>query len=124
MHYDLLVRIKNAERAGKDSLTANFSKVDFAVAKILVENGYIKDVQKKTLGRKNFLEIKLMKGGDAINGFKIVSKPGRRIYIGAEDIHTIRQGYGLAVIPTTQGVMNNKDARKKKIGGEYLFEVW
>jgi len=124
MHYDLLVRIKNAERAGKDSLTANFSKVDFAVAKILAESGYIKDVQKKTLGRKSILEIKLMRGGDAISGFRIISKPGRRIYIGAEDIHTIRQGYGLAVISTSQGVMNNKDVRKKKIGGEYLFEVW
>ena len=59
MYYDLLIRIKNAEIAEKDSLTATFSKLNHAVAKILAETGYIKDVQKKSVGKKNFLEIKL-----------------------------------------------------------------
>lgn len=124
MHYDLVVRIKNAENSEKNSLIANFSKVDFAIAKILVEAGYIKDVQKKTVGRKNFLEIKLAREGKTINGFKIISKPGRRMYVGSEDIKTVRQGYGISVISTSKGVMNNKEARKQKVGGEYLFEIW
>ena len=124
MHYDLVVRIKNAENSEKNSLIANFSKVDFAIAKILAEAGYIKDVQKKTVGKKNFLEIKLARGGKMINGFKIISKPGRRMYVGSEDIRTVRQGYGISVISTSKGVMNNKEARKQKVGGEYLFEIW
>lgn len=124
MHYDLLVRIKNAESAEKDSLTANFSKLDLAISKVLLEGGYIKDVQKKSVGRKDFLEIKLLRGGKAINGFKIISKPGRRMYVGSEEIRSVRQGYGLAVISTSRGVMSNKEAHKKKVGGEYLFEIW
>ena len=124
MHYDLVVRIKNAENSEKDSIIANFSKVDFAIAKLLVEAGYIKDVQKRTVGKKNFLEIKLSRGGKAISGFKILSKPGRRIYVASKDIRTIRQGYGMSVISTSKGVMNNKEARKQKIGGEHLFEIW
>ena len=121
MHYDLITRIKNAESAEKDSLIAIFSKVDFAIAKILAEAGYIKDVQKKSMGRKSFLEIKLARGGKAISGVKIISKPGRRMYIGSGDIRAVRQGYGLSIISTSRGVMNNKDAKKQKVGGEYLF---
>ncbi len=124
MHADLVVRIKNAENSEKDSLTATFSKVDFAIAKILAEAGYIKDVQKKTVGKKNFLEIKLSRGGRAIQGFRIISKPGRRMYVASEDIRAVRQGYGMSVISTSKGVMNNKEARKQKIGGEHLFEIW
>ncbi len=124
MYYDLLIRIKNAEVAEKDSLVAGFSGLDLAVAKILAEGGYIKDVQKKTVGKKSFLEIKLAKGGHAINGIKIISKPGRRMYVGAEEIRAIRQGYGMAVISTSKGVMNGKTARKQKVGGEYLFDIW
>ena len=124
MHYDLITRIKNAENSEKDSLTANFSKIDLAIAKILMETGYIKDVQKKTVGRKNYLDIKLARGGKTIHGFKIISKPGRRMYVGVNDIRTIRQGYGLSVISTSKGVMSNKEARKQKVGGEYLFEIW
>ncbi len=124
MHYDLVVRIKNAENSEKDSLVAHFSKVDFAIAKVLVEAGYINDVQKKTVGKKNFLEIKLARGGRAISGFKIISKPGRRMYIGSEDIRRVRQGYGMSVISTSKGVMSNKEARKQKVGGEHLFEIW
>src|SRR3989344_9135591 len=119
MHYDLVVRIKNAENSEKDSLVASFSKVDFAIAKILAEAGYIKDVQKKTVGKKNFLEIKLSRGGRARNGIKILSKPGRRIYVASDDIRTVRQGYGMSVVSASQGVMSNKEARKQKVGGEH-----
>ena len=124
MHCDLIVRIKNADNSGKDSLIAPFSKADFAIAKILAQTWYIRDVQKKTMGKKYFLEIKLARGGKAIDGLKIVSKPGRRIYAGFNDIRAVRQGYGIGIISTSRGIMSDKEARKQKVGGEYLFEVW
>jgi small subunit ribosomal protein S8 len=126
MYYDLLTKIKNAEQAKKEGLTTPFSKMDFAVAKILAQAGYISDVQKKTTGRVDSLEIKLPKGKDAriISGVKIISKPSRRIYIKSQNLKLVKQGYGIAVISTSSGVMNNKDARKAKVGGEYLFEIW
>ena len=124
MHYDLIVRIKNAEKSEKDSLIAPFSKVNLAIAKILAQTGYIRDAQKKIVGKKSFLEIKLARGGKTISGLKIVSKPGRRMYSGADEIRSVRHGYGIAVISTSKGVMSDKEARKQKVGGEYLFEIW
>ncbi len=126
MHYDLLAKIQNAERAKKESTTTRFSKFDFAVAKILKEEGYVGEVLKKTIGKLEYLEIKMPKGKKAreINGFKIISKPSRHLYVGAQNLKSVRQGYGTAVVSTSKGVMSGKDARKNNVGGEYLFEIW
>ncbi len=126
MHYDLLVKIKNADHGEKDSFTTSFSKLDFSVAKILAEAGYIKDVQKKTAGRKSFIEIKLARGRKkpVINGLKIISKPSRRIYVGKREIKAVKQGYGLGVISTPNGILSNTEAKKQGVGGEYLFQIW
>ncbi len=126
MYHDLLTKIKNAEHAKKEGLTVPFSKFDFAVAKILVQAGYLGDAQKKTAGRHENIEIKLPRGknGRVITGFKIVSKPSRRIYVKSQNLRLVKQGYGIAVISTSSGVMTNKEARKAKVGGEYLLEIW
>ena len=126
MYYDLLAKIKNAEMAKKKKLTAPFSKFDLAVAKVLVKAGYLNDVQKKSSNRQSFLEIKLVdaKKRPVINGFKIISKPSRRIYIDYRRLSPVKQGYGLAVVSTPQGVLSGQEAKKKKVGGEYLFQVW
>jgi small subunit ribosomal protein S8 len=126
MHYNLLVRIRNAEGAQKEKLTVPFSGFDFAVAKVLAEEGYIKDAEKKNVGRRNFIEIKLARGrkGPAISGFKILSKPSRHIYLDYRNLKPVRQGYGVGVISTPKGIMSNKTAKKNKVGGEYLFEIW
>lgn len=126
MYYDLLAKIKNAEMAKKEKLTTPFSKFDLAVAKVLVKAGYLNDVQKKSSNRQNFLEIKLAgaKKKPAINGFKIISKPSRRIYVDHRRLRQVKQGYGLAVVSTPQGVLSGQEAKKKKVGGEYLFQVW
>ena len=126
MYYDLLPKIKNAEQAGKAHILTPFSKMDFDVAKILLAAKYIGDVQKKTVGNKNYLEIALAgksKKG-MIAGFKIVSKPSRHIYLDLKKIRPVKQGYGIAVISTSKGVMSDKDVRRNKVGGEYLFEIW
>ena len=126
MYYDLLARIKNAAMAGKSSLLAPFSRVDFEVAKVLAKENYLKDVQKKVINRKNFIELKLAYAHDraVIQGFKVMSKPGRRFYSRYQDLKSVRNGYGLGVLSTSRGIMDNKEAKKNRVGGEYLFEIW
>lgn len=126
MYYDLLVKIKNADRARKKIVKTPYSQMDFSVAKILVDSGYLKSVKKKTVERKSFLEIELTgkPGSYALDGFKILSKPGRRLYISYRNLRSVRQGYGLGILSTPQGIMTNVEARKQKVGGEYLFQIW
>ncbi len=125
MYYDLLAKIQNAERAGKNEFTTSFSKMDFAIARVLVEAKYLVDAQKQNVGQKQYLEIKLPKGSKhAITGFRIMSKPSRRLYIDCKSIYSVRNGYGMSVISTPKGIMSNRNAKKNKVGGEYLFQIW
>lgn len=126
MYYDLLTRIKNAARAGKQTIVAPFSKFDFAIAKVLAAEGYLASADKKVIGKKNFLELVLNYKDDspAFSDFRLLSKPSRHLYSGYRDLKPVRQQYGVAVISTPKGVMTNRAARKEKVGGEYLFEIW
>ena len=126
MYYDLLARIKNAEMAKRGLITSPFSNMDFEIAKILVQSGFIRDAQKKTVHKRDFLEIKIAykDQAPAIKDFRIFSKPSRKIYFGYRDIKPVRNGYGLAILSTPKGIMSNIEARKNKVGGEYLFQVW
>jgi len=123
---DLLVRIKNAQASGHELVEAPFSKVKFAISKILEREGIIGAVEKKGVKNKEKIEITLKydQGVGAIGEIKRVSKPGQRIYTSSEKIRSVKQGYGLSIISTSQGLMTDKEARKKKIGGEILFQIW
>lgn len=123
---DLLIRIKNAQGAGRETVEAPFSRVKFAIAKIMEAEGFIKSVEKKGAKNKEKLEIalKFNQGVGAIADLKRVSSPGQRAYAPAAKLKPIKQGYGLAIISTSQGIMSDKDARKKKIGGEVLCYIW
>jgi len=126
MYHTLLTRIKNAQRARQESFQMPFSNFDFELAKVLAENGYLAAASKKTLGKKNFLEVKIKYDDDrpAISDFRIMSKPSRRLYSGYKELKSVRQGYGIAILSTPAGVMTGKKARREKVGGEYLFEIW
>lgn len=126
MYYDLLARIKNGLLARKESVFMPHSNFDFAVAKVLESAGYVKSVEKKVFGKKTNIEVKLKyeDGKPAMTDFKIMSKPSRRLYEGRDELRPVKQNYGIAVLSTSAGVMSNKEARKKNVGGEYLFEVW
>lgn len=124
MYYDILAQIKNAVRAQKERLTVPFSKMDFAVLKALEGAGYVKSAEKEAAGRRNVIVVKLGKQKNAPSDFKIVSKPSRHFYIDYRTIHPVKQGHGIAVISTSKGIMTDKQARKNKVGGEYLFEIW
>ncbi len=124
MYYRLLPEIKNALRAGKEKMTVPFSRMDLAVLEVLRANGYVKSAEKEMAGRKSVITIRLddKKKGDI--DFKLLSKPSRRFYSDYRSLHSVRQGYGLGVLSTPSGIMSAADAKKKKVGGEYLFQIW
>ena len=97
------------------------SNTDLTIAEILAKNKYLAAVAKKGRTPKRYIEIKLNGG---LTDFKLISKPSRRLYFGYKDLRPVKQGYGLGVISTPKGIMTTREARKEKVGGEYLFEVW
>ncbi len=126
MYYRLLSQLKNAALAKKDSLNLPFSTMDHSVAKLLVQAGYLRDVQKKIVEGKERLEMKVAYQNHLpiFSDFKIVSKPSRRIYQGYRQLQPVRHHFGIGILSTPEGLMTNKEARKKKVGGEYLFQIW
>ena len=126
MYYDLLAKIKNAGRARKEFIQTSYSNMDLAVAKILATRGYLKSAHKKEVGKKQFLEVKVAyKGKEPVfTDFRLASKPGRRIYKNYQELKPIKQGFGISILSTSKGVMTNSEARKQKVGGEYLCEIW
>lgn len=126
MLHDFLIRVKNATRAGKEAVHAPYSRFDFEVAKFLAREGFVASAEKRVIGKKSMIEVRLRyeNGKSAISDFKIISKPSRRLYAGYREMKSVRQGYGTGVISTPAGVLSDKEVRKKKVGGEYLFEVW
>ena len=125
MHYTILPELKNAVRAKKDKVIFPYSKMDLAVLKKLAENGYVKSAEREAAGRKSIIVVKLSRGTvSPLNDFKITSKPSRHIYTDYRTLGAVRQGHGLAMLSTSQGIMTGREAKKNKIGGEYLFEIW
>lgn len=122
----MLIRIKNAQMAKHESALIPFSKLKFEIAKILKKDGWISDFSKKGRKMKKYLEVNLLytDGDSKIGDIKRISKPSRRIYISASDIKAVRQGFGSAIISTPLGLLTDKEARAKKVGGEVLCEIW
>jgi small subunit ribosomal protein S8 len=125
MYYDLLAQMKNGIRARKEKITVPFSKMDHAVLKSLVDAGYLKSAEKEAVGRKNVIVVRFGgKNKNGISDFKIVSKPSRHFYADYRSLRPVKSGYGTAVLSTSKGIMTDREARKAKLGGEYLFEIW
>lgn len=123
MYYRLLPEIKNALGARKNTMTVPYSNMDFAVLNALVGAGYLKSIEKETIGKKNFIVIKLAKKG-VVSDFKLISKPSRHFYTDYRSLRRVMSGHGVGVLSTSKGIMTDRDARKQKLGGEYLFEIW
>ena len=127
MYTDLLTKIKNAQKARKETIKVPYSNFDFTVAELLMKNNYLEGAVKKGRMPKRVLEIKLKydkNGGGVINGINIISKPSRRLYAGYKEFRPIKQGYGLAIVSTSKGTMTTKEAKKQRLGGQLLFEIW
>lgn len=123
---DIIIRIKNANAAGKESVSIPHSKAKEAVAKILEKEGYVASVTKKGKKFDATLEIGLISDeyGPRVKGVERVSKLSKRVYAGAKDIRPVKQGHGILVITTPKGLKTDAEARKEGIGGELLFKVW
>jgi small subunit ribosomal protein S8 len=126
---DMLTRIRNANTAMHDTVKMPTSKLKESLADILESEGYIGgfDVTPSTTGPGSVLEIKLKYAPDrtrTIGGLRRVSKPGLRIYAQADRIPRVLGGMGVAVVSTSQGLMTDREARKRRVGGEVLCYVW
>ncbi len=124
---DLITRISNAGAVSHAVVSMPFSNFKFAIAEKLKEAGYVKSIEKKGKKVKKTLDITLKydsEGVHVIKGVKRVSKPGRRMYKGAAEINPVRYGFGALILSTPKGIKTDKEARKEKIGGETLFEIW
>jgi small subunit ribosomal protein S8 len=123
---DMLTRVRNGLLAKKRSVLIPSSKLKFKIANILHKEKYVESVNEiEVVGKKN-IEIKLLykkDGSPVISTIKRISKPGLRVYVGKDDLPTILQGYGIAIISTPHGVMTNKEARKLGVGGEIICEI-
>lgn len=123
---DMLTRIRNAQRSNKADVVMPASKLKLAVAKVLYKEKYVNDVSVFSEGSKNFLKIKLKYNDNqpAIQEINRISKQGQRIYVGNKSIPTIKNGFGIAIISTSKGVLTNDQARKEGVGGEIICEIW
>jgi small subunit ribosomal protein S8 len=123
---DFLTRIRNAGRARHNEVLVPFSKMKWEICQILKDQGYIEDFEKLDDNVQGTIRIKLKyyNRQPVIRDIKRVSKPGRRIYVGAKEIPRVRNGLGIAVVSTSRGIMTDKMARKLNIGGELLFTIW
>lgn len=124
---DLIIRLKNAGAVGKASVSIPFSNFKYAIAEKLKDAGYITNVEKKGKKVKKTLDVALKynaQGEHVIGGVKRISKPGRRLYKAVHEIMKVRYGKGSLILSTPAGVKTDKEARKEKVGGEALFEIW
>jgi len=123
---DMLTRIRNAVADKKPEVILPFSKLKFNVAKILEAENYVGKVEKITNGKFDELKIELKynERGPVIRHIKRLSTPGQRIYSAGKELPHILNGYGVAIISTSKGIMTNKEAKRQNIGGELMCEIW
>ncbi len=126
MYTDIITKIKNAQLIKTKSVKSRYSKMDERIIEILVKNNYLSGVDKKGKGVNKILDIELKYHDEkgAINGVKFISKPSRKIYLGYKDIKPVKRGYGLLLISTPKGIITGQEARKIKVGGQALFQIW
>lgn len=123
---DFLTRIRNAASAGHRMVDVPASKMKAGLAAILKEQGYITDYERVDDGPQGVIRMRLryVDGTPAMLGLRRVSRPGLRRYAKVDDLPRVRNGLGIAVISTSHGLMTDKEARRKKVGGEVLCYVW
>lgn len=123
---DMLNYIRNAQAVAKTEVVLPFSNLKNEVAGMLMQAGFLVDVKKMAKGKAKLLRLGLKydNGVPAIAGSRRVSKPGQRIYMGADEIKKVRGGFGVSIISTSKGLMTGSQAKKARLGGEVLLEIW
>ena len=123
---DMITRIRNANSARHDTVDVPASNMKKSIAQILLDEGYIKSYQIVDDGTQGVIHITLKYNGKdkVITGLRRVSKPGLRVYVGADELPRVLRGLGIAIVSTSKGVMTDKAARAAHVGGEVLAFVW
>ena len=127
---NMLNRIKNAQAVYAERVLVPFSNMNLRIAQLLNTQGYLASVERRTkkVGQSEHeyldLELKYDEREGAISGVKVVSKPSRRMYVKTSELKPVRSGRGIAVLSTPKGILSSVQARKEKVGGELLFEIW
>lgn len=128
---DLLTRIRNAQLSRHDTVRVPASRIKETILEILKQEGFIASFERIPQKPQDELEVQLKymsgRGGErqgAIEGLRRESTPGRRVYVGADDIPKVRQGLGVAIVSTSKGILADHHARKERVGGELLLTVW
>lgn len=123
---DMLTRIRNGQRARKDSVLSPASKLRTRVLDVLQREGYIRGYSEEQMGPAAGIriELKYFEGQPAIKHVARVSKPGRRVYSGSQELPRVRNGLGITIVSTPKGVLSDAEAREQNVGGEVLAEVF
>ena len=128
---DMLTRVRNAQLAGHREVLMPFSKMKMVLAQILEKENFVQLVKRVKQDAHEAISIVLRydvvsntQRTPAITGIERVSKVGQRVYVGKDEIERVKNGYGIAIISTSKGVMTGKEARKQGLGGEYICRVW
>jgi small subunit ribosomal protein S8 len=123
---DLLTRIRNAVMVGKNEITVPSSKIKVVVAKQLKKAGYVTAVKVEAGKPRDILVVTINNPGEntTINEIKRLSKPGRRVYVSADDIPKVKSGRGIVLVSTSKGVITGSEAKKQRLGGELLLQVF
>ena len=124
---DMLTRIRNAVKAKFNSVDIPGSKLKVEIAKILKDEGYIRNYKFLKDGKQGVLRVYLKYGdgqADVVYGLKRISKPSRRVYVKSKDVKPVLNGLGISILSTSKGVMSDKNARKQNVGGEILCNIW
>jgi small subunit ribosomal protein S8 len=124
---DLLTRVRNAQRMGHSSVTLPASKLKLRISEVLLGEGFFEAVEHLGSEPQGVISITLRYGPGrqgAINEIRRVSRPGRRVYVGVDELPQVKSGLGIAVLSTSKGILVDRDARALKVGGELLCTVW
>ncbi len=123
MYIDFLIKIKNAQQAGHKFAKTPSTKMNRAVAEILLKLGFLSKVETKKKGVKTTLEAYL-NPQKPMRGLKFISRPSVNRYVGYKDLRSVKSGFGSSVISTSRGVMTGEQAKKDRVGGQALFQIW
>jgi small subunit ribosomal protein S8 len=124
---DMLTRVRNAMKAKHEKVDMPSSRMKKEIARILKEEGFVKNYKAITDKRKEILTVFLKYDSHdepVIQGLRKISRPGRRVYVKHEQVPRTRSGMGIAIISTSKGIMTDREARKQKLGGELICSIW
>lgn len=122
---DMFIRIKNAQKAGHESVQISYSKFKYEILKVLGRSGFVGKIERRGKRVRKTIDVALLYKDEApkVNGVKLISKPSRRLYAPYKELGRSRHG-GIIILSTPTGVMTSMDARKAKVGGQLIAEVW